>query len=172
MEEEDKIKFLWDVIKRYDAYIGTTNYKVSLLLAFCTSMLIGIIFKTKDIAGKFDCSILSHIVYILSAIILVASLKSIYHLLKTVFPQTSSHPTEKSLVFFGDVAKTENKGFDYHKSILILTEEQIVKDLSFQVYELSLITSYKFNEIKEAVNTIKLFLLLPSVIFIILISLF
>lgn len=172
MQNSDKIKFLWDVIKRYDSYIGAANSKVALLLSFCTAMLIGLIFKTKDIVEKINIDLLKYSIFILSFIILIASIKSIYHLLKTVFPDTSSYTAGKSLIFFGDVAGTENQATGYHQNILNLTEDETIKDLSFQTYELAIITSNKFKEIKKAVNTIKYFLLVPSIIFITLVSIF
>lgn len=169
MNNSDKIKFLWDIIKRYDSYIGAANSKVALLFSFCTAMLIGLILKTKDVVENIHIDYLRYSVFILSFFILIFSIKAIYHLLRAVFPDTSSYTAGKSLIFFGDVAKNENEAIGYHQNILSLTEDETIKDLSFQTYELARITFDKFQEIKKAVNTIKYFLLIPSIIFIILI---
>ena len=39
---EGKCSFLFDVIKRYDHYIGTTNFKVGLLMSFVAAIILGL----------------------------------------------------------------------------------------------------------------------------------
>jgi hypothetical protein len=170
MKNEDKIKFLWDVIKRYDGYIGSVNAKVALLLSFCTAILVGIILKTKDIVNQFETECAKYVVLVLVCWIVIFNIKSIYHLLKTVFPLTNSYTAGSSLIFFGDVAKTEKASNGYHQKVHNLTEEQAIKDLSCQVYELSLIASDKFEDVKKSVSTIKVYILIPTAIFMILVS--
>jgi hypothetical protein len=172
MKNEDKIKFLWDVIKRYDGYINSANTKASLILSFCTAILVGLILKTKEIIANFENIYSKHILYILIIYILIFNIKSIYHSLKAIFPQTNSYTAESSVIFYGDVSKIEKAANGYYQKIQDLTDEQVIKDLSHQIYELSQITSDKFEEIKKSVNTIKRFLLAPTIIFMIIVSIF
>lgn len=172
MKNEDKIKFLWDVIKRYDHYINSTNTKASLILSFCAAILIGLILKTKDILVQFESGLLTCIAPILLIVTLIFNIKAIYHSLKTVFPKTSSYTAGLSVIFYNDVANIEKKANGYYEKITNLTEEQVIKDLSFQAYELSIITTDKFEELKKSVTAIKLFITISIIPFVISISIF
>lgn len=172
MENEDKIKFLWDVIKRYDHYINSANTKASLILSFCAAILIGLTLKTKDILNHIKPELLANATSILLIFILIFNIKAIYHSLKTVFPKTTSYTAGLSLIFYGDVANIEKKANGYHEKITNLSEEQVIKDLSYQVYELSIITTNKFEELKKSVNSTKVFIIISIIPFVILTFIF
>lgn len=46
---KDKTAFLFDVIKRYDHYVATTNFKVGLMMSFVGAVVFGLIIRVMSI---------------------------------------------------------------------------------------------------------------------------
>ncbi len=170
METKEKIKFLWDILKRYDSYIGVANTKASLILSFCIAILSGLLLKSNEIISQVEIENLKKVIPVLLIIIALMLIKTIYHALKTVFPNTTSYTAGLSVIFFGDVANIETCASGYHKKVNQLTEEDAIQDLSFQIYELALITSNKFSELKKSIQSA--ILLIPLFFLLILVVIF
>jgi len=153
--EKDKQSFLFEVLKRYDHYIATTNFKVALLMSFIGIIVFGI--SSKAIDQDF-ANINTHIIYFfitVSATTTISALVSAIYLLKVVFPNTSNEKLDKkSIIFFGDVSNCENGSSGYSKKVKEVSQDEINDDLSKQVFTLACIVSNKFEKLKVAVNII------------------
>ncbi len=167
MIDKDKIAFLFDVLKRYDNYIATTNFKSGLILSFLGVVILGVAKLAKDLtSGAYDCA---YLVFIVCSILTIAfAMISIYKLLRAVTPRIMT--SSNSLIFFGSVSKLENSE-EYSNSINQLTEGDIIQDLSRQVYEVAKITNLKFIALKSTIKLI-IFTVLPLLSLTLFLSLF
>ena len=144
-----------DVLKRYDHYIATTNFKVGLMLSFLVTVIWGLTLHVKNVpvpVGEIPCA---HRLIIGTVVItIVLSLLAIIHLFRAVSPNTDSPKNSKSLIFFGDVSTYET-GVDYYDVIIETDTDKLAIDLAIQTHTLARIVSEKFRVIKLASNIIK-----------------
>ena len=153
---QNKIDFLFDILKRYDHYIATTNFKVGLTMSFLLTVILGLIhssmsFGTNNNVNKFVFFLLVVLVVITVAISLIA----IVYLFSVVFPNTNTPVTYKSLIFFGDVANTTDGANSYYEKIKNASEEDILKDIAFQTFTVAEITTDKFKKLQTVFTIIK-----------------
>ncbi|AHI30190.1 Pycsar system effector family protein [Marinobacter similis] len=150
---EDKCTFLFDVIKRYDHYIGTTNFKVGLLMSFIAAIILGLSIRIMltEPSGS-GCNYLYYLASASSLFTILLSILTAVNLLRVVFPKTKTDKNYKSMIFFGDVLATDNGADGYFKKIKEATSEQIIEDLSKQTFMVAEIVSEKFRVLKIAVN--------------------
>lgn len=160
-ELKDKSVFLFDVIKRYDHYIGTTNFKVALIVSFLATVILGltmrIMFLTQE---ESEISCLFKLAIIFSITTILFSLVAMVQLFRVIFPNTKSDEDYKSLIFYGDVATSENGAEGYTKKIIEVNPKDLVVDLAKQTYIVAEIVNEKFRTLKVAVNIVN-FLVLP-----------
>lgn len=164
----DRHALLLDIIKRYDHYIGTTNFKIALLASFVATVLISFLhFTTKlnEVGLLYKGVIITTI-----TLIALFSLGALYNLLRAVFPITKSSKELESIIFFGDVAGFKS-GKDYHQRLQDCDEKLILKDLSTQAYELANILKLKMYYISNAVRILK-WLVIPYMITVIIFAYF
>lgn len=150
---EEKRSFLFDIIKRYDHYIGTTNFKVGLLMSFIAAIILGLSIRIilTDPSDS-DCKFLYNVASALSVLTILLSIFTAVNLLRVVFPNTKTDKSYKSLIFFGDVLATDNEADGYAKKIREATPEEILEDLSKQTFIIAEIVNEKFRVLKIAVN--------------------
>lgn len=156
----NKNNFLWDVVKRYDHYIATTNVKASLLLGFLSVVIFGVVLRLSFFEFENDC--LSILFLIISALLLISCGCSCWQLINVVLPNTNNSKGSNSVVFFGDVANLKSQD-SYCEKIQTSTEQILQKDLAEQVYFVAKVTDKKFKQLAQASNTIK-YAVLPSLI--------
>jgi len=158
-----KTEFMLDVMKRYDNYIATTNFKVGLMLSFLVTVIWGLTLHVKSVPVPTVGMTCTYNIIIGSVVTtIVISLIAIIHLLRAVSPNTSSPKHTKSLIFFGDVSAYE-EGTDYYDEIMDTDTEKLANDLAVQTHAVAKIVSEKFRIIKLASNTI-IFGVIPLVL--------
>jgi len=152
---KEKIDFLFDIIKRYDHYIATTNFKVGLMMSFVSAIIIGLSVQVISIGSK-SCQhkILYYTTIILCLLTIFFALISVFKLLKVIFPNTKTYIAKTSLIFYGDVAQINGGCHGFKKSIDSMTTQEFLKDLSEQTFILACITDEKFRFIKTATRLI------------------
>ena len=152
---KDKTAFLFDVIKRYDHYVATTNFKVGLMMSFVGAIVLGLTIRVMSINPlESGCNYLYYSALLFSALTIIISLSAAICLLRAVFPNTKTHDGDKSLIFFGDVATCEN-GFDgYQEKVEAASTEQLLEDLSKQTFIIAEIINEKFRILKIAAGII------------------
>jgi hypothetical protein len=143
---EQKIKNQFEVIKRIDVYIGTTNTKCTIIMSYCAAvvaLILTLIGKVQSVdtnpavvcIGLFGCfSLIAAIICMLMACF-------------TIFPITFSSPNRnrgESLIFYGDIVNAEGGSDGYAKRIIEFSDEEYLNYLSGQVFTLSKIVDRKF----------------------------
>lgn len=152
---KDKSAFLFDVIKRYDHYVATTNFKVGLMMSFIGAIVLGLTIRVMSLnAAQEGCNYIYYSAIFASFSTILCSLGAAINLLRVVFPNTKTHKGEKSLIFFGDVASCENGVDGYSQKIKEATLESLLEDLSKQTFTVAEVTNEKFRVLKIAVRTI------------------
>jgi hypothetical protein len=152
---KDKSAFLFDVIKRYDHYVATTNFKVGLMMSFVGAIILGITIRVMSLHPPQEgCNYFHYAAMFSSALTICCSLVAAINLLRAVFPNTKTHDGDKSLIFFGDVANCENGLDGYAQKINEATQESLLEDLSKQTFIVAEVINEKFRILKIAVRTI------------------
>jgi len=155
---QNKSSFLFDVIKRYDHYIGTTNFKVGLMMSFLGTIILGltvrIILLTPAQSGL---SCLGNVAILTSITTIILSLFAAIQLFRVVFPNTKNNCSDDSLIFFGDVSSCENGSDGYFEKVKNATDDDLIKDIAVQTYNVAGVVTEKFRVLKIAVNTIIFF---------------
>lgn len=168
---KEKSAFLFDVIKRYDHYIATTNFKVALMMSFIAAIVLSLTIRIMSITPSGDW--FYYISLSSSGLTIILSLVAALNLFKAVFPNTSTHDGKKSLIFFDDVANSDNGTDGYMEKLENATQKSIFEDLSKQTFIMAEIVKEKFRILKIAVNIIingVIPMLIISLLFLILFS--
>ncbi|TWC18626.1 hypothetical protein FBY06_11481 [Pseudomonas sp. SJZ085] len=149
-ECERKIKNQFEVLKRIDTYIGTTNTKCTIIMSYCAAA-IAFIFT---LLTKFDSASASMQltvgIGIFSVLALVLALWCMVLATLTIFPVTFSKPDSprgESLIFFGDIASCGGSA-KYSEYIQKASDAEFLEDLNGQIYTLASIATSKFSRIK------------------------
>jgi hypothetical protein len=153
MDYKEKSSFLWDVLKRYDHYIATTNFKIGLMLSFLGVIIFGI-FSQKS---EYSIACLN----LVALLAIMFSLLAVFFLLRAAYPNVNNSNNIESLISFSSVS--QNSKDDFLTKIKNLEEDRVLTDLSCQVHEVSGIVEQKFKDIKVANNIVK-FIVLPLLV--------
>ena len=79
---KDKTAFLFDVIKRYDHYVATTNFKVGLMMSFVGAIVLGLTIRVMSInPAQSGCNYLYYAVLLSSSLTIICSLSAAINLL-------------------------------------------------------------------------------------------
>jgi hypothetical protein len=164
--------FLWRVLGRFDFYINTTNAKAALLVAYNTFIISGILLKWKDISPCFashpklavTSAALLFLLAILALISLIFTFRTINPYTKTIRQPGKYH----SKIFFGDVSQFESAD-SYFESINKSETENLIEDLSKQVYIVARGVDGKFTDMKKAIGAV-LFFQVPTLVAVLLVN--
>lgn len=166
MDTDDETKVqevLWKIIGRFDFYIGSTNSKAAVIVAFNTFIMTGIVFKWADVGTLFAgypkiISIINLLLFFTG----VVSAISLWFVINAIHPflKSPEHPMEyNSVIFFEHVARhTDPK--DYLNQLGGMDSQSIVDDLGKQTHVLAKGLTQKFKTMKIATNII-LFIQIP-----------
>lgn len=144
---DDNQKLLLEIIKRFDTYINASNAKIAVILSYCMAYIGGLGFKLVDISDKraHDAAWWALLlICLLSVVITLWAARIAYQALAPQLPSGHAVHEQPSVVFFGDVATHPGGRDGYVTSILHLTDEVILRDLSIQAYTLATIARAKF----------------------------
>lgn len=165
--------FLWKVLGRYDFYIGSTNTKAALLIAYNTFVVSGIILKWKDISPCFASHPkLAVATAALLFLLAIFSLASLIFTFRTINPYTKTcrQPGKyHSKIFFSDVSQFESAD-SYLDSVKTSAPESLFEDLAKQTYIVARGVDLKFAELKKAIGAI-LFFQIPTLVAVLLVHL-
>lgn len=156
-------EYLFEILKRYDHYIATTNVKAGLLLSFLGVIIFGVVLRLSLNNYANDCQ--TNILVGSAFLLLASCVFVIWKLIRVVLPNTSTGNQSRSLIFFSDVAGFRTSD-DYLDKLSSATQEILKNDLAKQVYFVAKVTDEKFKNLHEASNLIKCLVLPLLVIFI------
>lgn len=162
LDNKDK-DFLFDVLKRYDHFIATTNVKAGLLLSFLGVVIFGVLLRLSLNNYANDCQ--TNILVGSAFLLLASCVFVIWKLIHVVLPNTSTGNQSCSLIFFSDVAGLKTSD-EYLDKLSGATQVSLKNDLAEQVYFVAKVTDKKFKDLHEASNLIKCLVLPLLVIFI------
>mgnify|MGYP000022829363 CR=1 FL=1 len=149
----NKQVFLFDILKRYDHYIGTTNFKIGLIMSFLAAIILGLTLRIIILPLPEDEIFCFYILSILfSSLTILISLISAGILLRAVFPELQPSENNHSLIYFGNVAQIKGGENAYFKDIANATEHDLLTDLAFQTHAVAKVVNNKFKKIKLSVN--------------------
>ncbi|MBK3870400.1 hypothetical protein GFL09_22410 [Pseudomonas stutzeri] len=151
MQTEDRIKNLFEILKRIDTYLVSTNQKLAIIISYCAAVLGWLSLNVGKITGLVTHDWISWCVVILLFVIILSSSISLLMAAKILFPVTNStmeRQVDDSLIFYGDISASKGGSGGYHGKVSTLDADDLVKDLSQQVFTVSKILSTKFQSIK------------------------
>lgn len=157
---ESQQKLLWEIIKRYDAYINASNTKIAVILSYGMAYLGAIAFKVFDLIAQQCGSSLKWVALVLAFASVCATLYAIiraYGALKPQTPPGRATHEEPSILFFGDVADLAGGRDGYVARIQDITEAEIVEDLARQAHVLAGIVTTKMKALNESVRSLAKF---------------
>jgi len=155
---DEKITYQFDIIRRYDHYIGTANFKIGLLLSFLIVILVAIVVRAVSIATQVDqLSILAGLVTLVCALTVLGAAT---YLIRAVSPNINS-ASYRSYVFFVDVAAWKGGEQQYYSDFSGEDKQTLLKDICFQTSSVAKIATEKFWLISCATKVI-LFGVIPS----------
>lgn len=139
----ERDKFLWEIIKRIDFYIGTTNTKAAFLITFNTFMLATIVLKYKDWHGFLGDN--HHVLEVIGQELLVLiSLACIFSLIPTFWTVNPfmRGGGKSSLLFYAHIQTMT--ALDYATKMQALERVTAIDDLANQAHILSIGVTKKF----------------------------
>lgn len=149
-ESEKKIKNQFEILKRIDTYIGTTNTKCTIIMSYCAAAT-AFIFTLLAKLDSADASMQLMVgIGIFSVLALALALWCMVLATLTIFPVTFSKPDSpkgESLIFYGDITSCGGGGY-YSQKVQKASDDEFLEDLNGQVYTLASIASSKFSRIK------------------------
>jgi len=151
MKEEDRVKNLFEVLKRIDTYLVSTNQKLAIIVSYCAAVLGWLSLNVNKISSLVLTGWLNSLVLFLLLILIVSSCVCLFLAAKVIFPiNTSSveRAVDDSLVFYGDIAAAKGGSGGYHGKISSISSDELIKDLSQQIFSVSKILGDKFRSIK------------------------
>lgn len=162
LDDNTKLAFITDVIKRYDNYIISTNAKASLIIAF-NSLIVGtVLLKFGSIISFYDSSGIRNLVGFLLVFISISSLLSLFFVFRVVYPyfgnKNDNSNQKNSLVYFGSVSKIS--GSEYLDHLEICSIHELVKDLAIQATIIAKGLNSKMLMMRHSIRTINFSLVL------------
>ncbi|EDZ8230216.1 hypothetical protein GQT24_002964, partial [Salmonella enterica] len=156
---KEKIKLQFDIIKRTDGYIATTNNKAALLLAVNGATATIISNKVDAFAGLFQKNGLYTIVFFLllfmiAVFIFMSVLRSLGSIMPNMNGRKGKGDSTESNVSFVYIS-SNNNGKEYYKKYLGESEDGLLLDMCEQSFILAYIAKQKFLCFSSAVSWIK-----------------
>ncbi|AIN59408.1 Pycsar system effector family protein [Pseudomonas soli] len=167
---ENKTKYLFEIIKRYDTYIGSTNTKCTIVMSYCAAVIGFIMLLLNRIISPDAAPVFLVFAGIFSIIVIASSIVCMWIAMSVIFPVTFSDPKKyrgESLIFFGDVCSASKDKEEYFAKIKETSETAFCSDLAGQVYSMSKIVSEKFQKIKILSLTLLYLNFIPAAILLI-----
>lgn len=149
---EQKIKNQFEIIKRIDTYIGTTNTKCTIIMSYCAAVTAFQILLLSRMDLEYATIRLIVSIGLACSFSLITSVVCMLMACLTIFPITFSSPSNyrgTSLIFYGDIVNIKDGSGGYVRKINEVSEEAYLNDLSDQVFTLAGIVSNKFHLIQR-----------------------
>ena len=169
-EVEHKTKNLFEVIKRFDVYIGTTNTKSAIVMSYCAAVIGLVTLLISKMVPDVSHPAFLVFVGLFSIIVVASSVVCMAMAMLVIFPVTFSSPKNhngESLIFFCDIAAVKDGPAGYVARVNEVSDIEFLADLSNQVFTLSKIVSEKFERIKKLSWCLLLFNFIPTAVLLI-----
>jgi len=151
MSIEAKTKHLFEILKRIDSYILSTNAKCAAILSYCAAAITAVSVVEYNMIPKVEYGDHRYWIGLLGVIVFLSTVFCIWLAIKVIFPLTFSSVERnngESVVFFGDIVSTSGGASAYSDKYKKLSEDELLEDLAKQVFTVSKIANVKFAKIK------------------------
>ena len=153
---KDKTSLLVDVLKRYDHYVATTNFKAALMMSFLGAIVLGLTMRVMFLQSVQQGDIcIRYAAIIVSVLTILSSLFAAVQLLRVVFPDTKNSDGAGSVIFFGTVVSENKTADEYYGKVASAEHSELLRDLATQTYNVAGVVNQKFKVLKVAVNTVR-----------------
>lgn len=174
-KDDEKAKHLFEVIKRIDAYILSTNQKCAIVISYCAAVVGWLSINLNKILNDLSTPYLYWGGVVCVSALILFSCICIWLSIAVIFPITNSsseRENDDSIIFFGDIALAKRGAGGYLKRIKKMKLGGFLEDLGQQVFTLATIADIKFKKIKRMTRYLCLGNILPLgvLLFIILVN--
>ncbi len=158
------LDFLQSELKRVSEWIHFSDHKSAFLSIYYTTILGVLISSKATIVQNFKVceSWVSYIYFLVLIGILIASIAGIYLLFKSIFPRLKNPCTDKSLFYFGHIANM--KFVDYVEALQGLSDEELKKQLTEQIYTNSIIAEQKMKNVQNSTKSLFVLIILMAIL--------
>lgn len=156
-ECDDQQKLLFEIIKRFDSYINSSNSKIAIILSYCMAYIGGLGFKLVDVSDKRIHDVAWWALLLVSLLSVVVTLWSARYAYLALHPQVPSGRAgheAPSAIFFGDVAQHPGGRDGYAASLRTMGDEDVIRDLAGQAHTLAGIASRKYALLAKSTTCI------------------
>lgn len=152
---DHQVENLWEIIKRFDFYISTTNYKTGLLITFNMAIFGAVLLKWKTLTDLVPPGVAQQVTNMILAGVALCSLASLLFVFLAGQPRLNSESTDekkdyRSVIFMGSLHKNYPQPSEFTKEFSALSQSTFRDDLAQQAWELAGIASLKFRRIGVA----------------------
>lgn len=155
MTSTESLELLWDLIRRNDSYIESTNTRATILVTFDTFVLGAIILNWRDILSTYSThNVAEYSVIILLSITAIASLATLWKAFNVInpFPHLPNESVDYQSKFLLIAQPMEPENYlDHFQN---LTEKELSQDLAKEVHSMSQALKDKFGNMKTAIHLI------------------
>ncbi|GLR19128.1 Pycsar system effector family protein [Portibacter lacus] len=159
---EDMVDHYWGSINYITSLIKASELKAGLILSFY-GILLNFIFKSVEtlFAGKS----IDVILYVLAGFWFCVTASSIFYCIQCFIPRIEGK-FDKNILFFGDVISKFGSVKDFSKTFyeVSLDEERLFQQMGEQIFVISKISAWKFENVKWAIRLLGIQLLLLLII--------
>jgi hypothetical protein len=151
----DGDRFLWDVLRRFDHYVASTNAKGALLVAYNSFVAGALVLKWEDVATVVigSSQALKGLVIVLIIIVALATLIALSTVFGALVPYLASPKRVgkyHSHIYFEHVAERGDAN-DYLEAFSSATEQELMYDLGTQVHAVAQGLRRKFRLLRATV---------------------
>lgn len=145
--KNNDLQFLQAELSRVSEWIQFADKKAGFIAVFYSAILGLLISKRDEIF--IQLFLYNNCLYgLLLLALLITLVIGVYHLMCTVSPKLKNNNTDRSLFFFGTVAKMKIE--DYLKDIRDLTEEDAQREVAEQIHTNSVIADTKMQSVRKS----------------------
>ncbi len=149
-----ELQFLQAELNRISEWIRFSDKK-SVFLSVYYSAVFGILISQKEKIENLISNLKSLYFYLFILLIILIFLSfsiGLFFLKKSIFPRLKNDFTDKSLFYFGNIAKM--KFIDFLKNMGKLTEEESKKQIAEQIYTNSIIADQKMKNVQNSIKAL------------------
>ena len=155
-----ELSFLQNELNRTANWIEFADKKSAFLSAYYSGLFLAVLSYKQHIVSSIS-SYKGWCLFFYSGLVIIAIalfILGILFLFSSVFPHLKNNLTNKSLFYFGNIAKL--KFIDYFKEMEELTEETTKKQISEQIYTNSIIADQKMRNVKNSTKCLFILVIL------------
>lgn len=158
--DEDGVKSLFEILKRIDGYILSTNTKAAIVMSYCAAVIGWFTLGFDRIYSAFISPYLYWPALALGGLLVLVSSYCMFLAVSVILPRTNStalDDSDDSLIFYGDISSLRKGAEGYAGRLSELKVEDFILDQCRQIHAVAGIASAKFDDLKRISKWLKFF---------------